>query len=60
MLEIFAILLSVLAQSQPPTRILNPDQPDPTPGDARMNQFEDPKGANWRVFAVNSFPEGPL
>lgn len=30
------------------------------PGDARMNQFEDPKGASWRVCAVDSFPTGPI
>ena len=61
MFAIVAILLMALAQSsQPPTRILNPTNPNPTPDDARMNQFEEPKGANWRVFAVNSFPEGPL
>ena len=31
------------------------------PGDARMNpEFEDPKGASWRVFAVNSLPEAPV
>jgi hypothetical protein len=54
------MLFIALLQSQPPTRILNPTNPNPTPGDARMNQFEDPKGASWRVFAVNSFPDGPI
>jgi hypothetical protein len=33
---------------------------NPTPSDARMNQFEDPKGASWRVFAIDTYPEGPL
>jgi hypothetical protein len=51
------LLLSLLQQSLPPNRILNPTNPNPTPGDVRMNQFDDPKGANWRVFAVNSFPD---
>jgi hypothetical protein len=61
MLALLAILLTAALQSaQPPTRILNPTNPSPTPGDARMNQFDDPKGANWRVFAVNSFEEGPV
>lgn len=58
---IILALVAVLTQSSaPPTRIFNPTNPNPTPGDARMNQFEDPKGATWRVFAVNSFPEGPV
>ena len=46
--------------AQPPTRILNPTNPNPMPGDARMNQFEDPKGASWRCFAVDSLPEAPV
>ncbi len=46
--------------AQPPIRILNPTNPNPTPGDARMNQFEDPKGASWRCFAVNSLPKAPV
>ena len=50
------LLLTLLDQSLPPNRILNPTNPNPTPGDARMQQFEDVKGANWRVFSVNSFP----
>lgn len=50
-----------LAQvAQPPIRILNPTNPNPMPGDVRMNQFEDPKGASWRVFAVDSLPEAPV
>jgi hypothetical protein len=31
-----------------------------TPSDARSNQFEDPKGSSWRVFAVDSDAGGPL
>ena len=31
-----------------------------TPSDARSNQFEDPKGSSWRVFAVDSYAGGPL
>ena len=49
------------AQSQPPIRILNPTNPNPIPSDARMTQFDvETKGANWRVFAVNSLPEAPI
>ena len=33
---------------------------NPTPSDARMNQFEESKGASWRVFAIDAYPEGPL
>ena len=33
---------------------------NPTPSDARMNQFEDPRGSSWRVFAVDTLPVGPL
>jgi hypothetical protein len=41
------LIIAVLMQSQPPTPILNPTNPNPMPSDARMNQFEEPKGANW-------------
>ena len=57
MLLITTLLLSLLDQSVAPNRILNPTNTNPTPGDPRMNQFEDLKGANWRVFAVNSAPD---
>ena len=60
MLTIIALLMSLFEQSQPPTRVLNPTNPNPMPGDARMNQFEDPKGANWRIFAVDANPGGPI
>ena len=55
-------LLSGLSQSQPPIRILNPTNPNPVPGDARMTQFDfdEVKGASWRVFAVDSLPDGPI
>ncbi len=33
---------------------------DPRPSDARMNQFEEVKGSSWKVFAVESFADGPL
>lgn len=49
------------AQTQPPIRILNPTNPNPIPSDARMMQFDvETKGANWRVFAVNSLPDAPI
>ncbi len=52
--------LSVLAQAQPPITILNPTNPTPMPGDARMTQFDfEVKGGSWRVFAVNSLPDAP-
>ena len=55
-------VLSGLPQSQPPVRILNPTNPNPVPGDARMTQFDfdEVKGASWRVFAVDSLPGGPI
>jgi hypothetical protein len=55
-----ALVLSVVAQSQPPTRIVNPTNPNPMPSDARMMQFEWPEGALWRVFGVDAYPEGPV
>ena len=57
---LLSALWAALAQSQPPIRILNPTNPEPMPSDARMNQFEEPKGSSWRVFAVDSMPGGPL
>lgn len=54
------VMLLAAAQSQPPVRILNPTNPNPLPSDARMTQFDDePKGASWRVFAVDANPGGP-
>lgn len=59
------LLLSALlfesSQSQPPVPILNPTNPNPTPGDARTTQFDfEVKGASWRAFAVDSLPDGPI
>ena len=61
------VLLMILAlqlqQSAPPIRILNPTNPNPMPGDARMTQFDfEVPGSSWRVFSVNSNPDpsGPL
>ena len=52
--------LIVVTQSQPPVRILNPTNPNPMPGDVRMQQFDLPEGAMWRVFGVDSNPDGPV
>jgi hypothetical protein len=60
MLTLLALLMSLMDQSQPPTRILNPTNTTPTPGDPRTYQFEDPKGSNWRLFAVDAYPQGPI
>lgn len=57
MLLIAALLLTLFEQSITPNRILNPTNTNPNPGDPRMYQFDDLKGANWRVFAVNSAPD---
>jgi len=54
---LITLLLSLLEQSVAPNRILNPTSTTLTPGDPRSNQFDDLKGANWRVFAVNSAPD---
>jgi hypothetical protein len=60
MTTILVVFLLVVQVAQPPVRILNPTNPNPTPSDARMQQFEDPKGASWRCFAVDSLPEAPV
>ena len=57
---LIVLLLSLFEQSIAPNRILNPTNTAPNPGDARMNQFDEPKGSNWRVFAVNSYPDRAL
>jgi hypothetical protein len=57
MLLIATLLLTLFDQSVAPNRILNPTSPTLNPGDPRSNQFDDLKGANWRVFAVNSAPD---
>ena len=57
---LFVIVTVAMAQSQPPTRIINPTDPNPMPSDARMMQFEWPEGATWRVFGVDAYPDGPV
>ena len=56
-LAMFALML---AQSQPPVRIVNPTNPNPMPGDVRMQQFDLAEGAMWRVFSVDANPGGPV
>ena len=58
--SVFALLLLVLDQSQPPVRIINPTNPNPLPGDVRMQQFDLAEGAMWRVFSVDAYAEGPI
>ncbi len=56
-----SLTLSLALQAQaPPQRLIDATLTNSNPGDVRMNQFEDPKGANWRVFAVDAFPDGPI
>jgi len=55
-----SLTLLLAGQSQPPVRIVNPTNPNPMPSDARMMQFEWPEGATWRVFGVDSYPDGPV
>jgi hypothetical protein len=62
MFVILALLLVLANQggSVPPNRILNPTNPNPVPGDARMSQFDgEIPGTSWRVFSVRSFPDAP-
>jgi hypothetical protein len=47
-------------QAQAPVRVVDPTNPNPMPSDARMMQFEWPEGATWRVFGVDTFPDGPV
>ena len=54
------VLLLALAQAQPPTRILDPTNNNPTPSEVRMATLDMPAGASWRVFGVDSFPGGPV
>jgi hypothetical protein len=60
MLQFVTVLTLLLAQSQPPTRILDPTNNAPRPNDARLMQFDWPDGATWRVFGVDSYPDGPV
>jgi hypothetical protein len=57
MLLIATLLLTLLDQTVAPNRILNPTNTNPDPNDMRARPFDDAKGANWRVFAVNSAPD---
>lgn len=57
MVLIAALLLTLFDQSVAPNRILNPTNTNPDPNDPRARPFDDAKGANWRVFAVNSAPD---
>lgn len=50
---IAAIVLSIAAQT-------NQTLTNQNPSDARSNQFEDPVGTSWRVFAVDSHARGPI
>lgn len=59
-MKMLALLVVMLGQSQPPIRIVNPTNPNPMPGDVRMQQFDLPEGATWRVFGVDSYPDGPV
>ena len=57
------ILLAVMAltQATAPTRILNPTSTTPWPSDARMLTVDGmPSGSNWRLFAVDANPLGPI
>ena len=55
-----ALLAVMLSQSQPPVRLVDPTNTNPLPSDLRMQQFDIPAGATWRVFGVDSFPDGPV
>ena len=56
---LFALVL--LVQVTAPTRILDPTSTTPLPSDARMRAVEEvPKGSNWRLFAIDANPQGPI
>ena len=61
---LLALLLALTGQqgvTTPPIRILNPTNPNPVPGDARMSQFDfEVSGSSWRVFSVRSFEDAPM
>ena len=59
---LLALLLTLFDQTLTPNRILNPTNTNPGPGDPRLAQFDlmDVAGANWRIFAVDVFPQGPI
>src|SRR5262245_33608931 len=55
-----AILFTLAASSVGAQTSTNQTLVDPRPSDARMTQFEDVRGSSWKVFAVESFADGPL
>ena len=57
---LIALLVVTLGQSQPPARILDLTNNNPTPSDLRTSRLDMPNGASWRVFGVDSFPGGPV
>lgn len=60
MFWMLALLTSLGWQSQPPQRLIDPTLTNPNPGDIRMNQFDWPEGATWRVFGIDAYPDGPV
>jgi hypothetical protein len=55
-----SLTLSLAMQTQAPQRLIDPTLTNPNPGDIRMQQFDLPEGATWRVFGVDSNPDGPV
>jgi hypothetical protein len=55
-----SLMLSLAMQTQAPQRLIDPTLTNPNPGDIRMQQFDLPEGATWRVFGVDSNPDGPV
>jgi hypothetical protein len=49
-----AFVLCLVGQQTSPTLT------NPSPSDARMNQFEEVRGSSWRIFAVDSHGDGPI
>jgi hypothetical protein len=54
MVSMTALALCLVVQQTSPTLT------NPTPSDARMNQFDEVRGSSWRVFAVESNADGPI
>ena len=55
------LLALLLIQSNAPIRILDPTSTTPLPSDARRWAVDEaPKGSNWRLFAVDANPLGPV
>ena len=59
-MRLIALLALLFDQSLPPVRLVDPTNTNPLPSDLRMQQFDMPEGATWRVFGVDSFPDGPV